>query len=59
VRLCVVDSFLDVFAKLHKATISFVMSVCPSVRPTALNNSVPTEKDFQEILCFEYFSKIC
>jgi len=25
--------FLGAFAKLQKATISFVMSVCPSVRP--------------------------
>jgi hypothetical protein len=30
--------FLGVFAKLQKATISFVMSVCPSAR----NNSAPT-----------------
>jgi len=27
------DQFLGAFAKLWKATISFVMSVCPSVRP--------------------------
>jgi len=26
------DRFLGAFAKLRKATISFVMSVCPSVR---------------------------
>jgi hypothetical protein len=26
-------SLLDAFAKLRKATVSFVMSVCPSVRP--------------------------
>jgi hypothetical protein len=34
--------FLGAFAKLRKATISFVMSVCPS----AWNNWVPTERIF-------------
>jgi len=27
---------------LRKATISFAMSACPSVRPSAWNNSAPT-----------------
>jgi hypothetical protein len=27
------ESYLGVFAKLRKTTISFVVSVCPSVRP--------------------------
>jgi len=31
-------SFLDVFAKLPKATISLVMSVCPSVRMEQLGS---------------------
>jgi hypothetical protein len=31
--------FLGAFAKLRKAAISFVMSVCPSVRPSAWKNS--------------------
>jgi hypothetical protein len=30
--------FLSAFAKLRKATTSVVMSVCPSVRPSAWNN---------------------
>ena len=38
------SSFLGVFAKLQKATISFVMSpsVRPSVRPSSWNSSAPT-----------------
>jgi hypothetical protein len=46
-------SFSGAFAKLRKATISFVMSV----RPSAWNNSVPTDR-FLWNLIFE-FSKIC
>ena len=33
---------LGAFAKMRKCTISFVISVCPSVRPSAWNNWVPT-----------------
>jgi hypothetical protein len=36
------SSFLGAFAKLRKATISFVTYVCLSVRPSAWNNSAPT-----------------
>jgi hypothetical protein len=50
--------FLGVFAKLQKAIISFVVSVCPS----AWNNSVPIRLIFHKILCFsiirKYFEKI-
>jgi len=35
-------SFVDEIAKLRKATISFIMSVCVSVRPSAWNNSAST-----------------
>jgi hypothetical protein len=35
--------FLGTFAKLRKATISFVMSVCPSAR-----NSAPTGQIYME-----------
>jgi hypothetical protein len=38
--------FLDAIAKLRKATISFVMSVCPSVR---IEQLAPHRKDFHEI----------
>ena len=34
---------LNVFTKLRKATISFTMSVCLSIRPSAWNNSAPTK----------------
>jgi hypothetical protein len=39
-------SFLGDFAKLRKATISFLMSVCPSVRGEQLASRGP---DFHEI----------
>jgi hypothetical protein len=35
-------SILDAFAKSRKAFNGFVMSVRPSVRPSAWNNSAPT-----------------
>jgi hypothetical protein len=41
-KIIFVFMFLGAFAKLRKVTISFVMSVCPSVRPSALNNFVST-----------------
>jgi hypothetical protein len=33
---------LGAFTKLPKATASFVMSICPSIRPFLWNKSVPT-----------------
>jgi len=36
--------FLGAFVKLRKATVNFVMSV----RPSSLNNSVPTARIFME-----------
>jgi hypothetical protein len=44
--------FLDPFAKLLKAALTFVITVCPS----AWNNSGPTGQSF---MIFEHFSKIC
>jgi hypothetical protein len=38
--------FLDAFAKLQKATIGFVMSVCPSIRMEQLGSHWT---DFHEI----------
>jgi len=49
-------SLLGEFAELLKATISFVASVCPSVRIEQFGSNW---KDFHEILMFENFSKIC
>ena len=48
--------FLGTFAKLWNATtsISFVMSVRPSVRLSAWNNSTPTGRIFIKLI-FEYF----
>jgi len=49
--------FLGALAKLLKVTISFVMSVCLSVRPFALNNSVLTARIFMKFyiwVLFEY-----
>jgi len=40
---------LGAFVKLWKATISFIVSVCPSVRMEQLGSH---RKDFQEIWCF-------
>jgi hypothetical protein len=40
--------FLGAFAKLRKGNINFVMSVCPSVRPSAMNHSAPTERIFMK-----------
>ena len=52
--------FLGAFAKFRKATISFVMSVRPSVRLSASNNSTPTERIFiKSDLNFFSPPKIC
>ena len=39
-----VDTVLGAFAKLRRATVSFVMSVRMSVRPSVWNTSPPTER---------------
>ena len=44
-------SFLDAFAKLRKATIGSVMSVCPS----AWNNSAPTGRIFMKFDIWVFF----
>jgi hypothetical protein len=48
--------FLDAFAKLGKAAISFVMSVRPSVRLEQLSSHWT---DLHQIWYFLYFSKLC
>jgi hypothetical protein len=50
------NSLFGAFAKLRKATMSFVMSVCLSVRPPTWNNSAPTGRIFRNFM-FEYFLK--
>jgi hypothetical protein len=51
-------TLLGTLAKLRKATLSSAVYVCPSVRPSAWNNSSPTKRIFMK---FNYwiFSKIC
>jgi hypothetical protein len=47
--------FLGDFAKLRGATIGFVMSVSPSVRPSAWNNSAPTGRIFMTFDIEDFF----
>jgi len=54
------QGFLGVFEKFRRATISFVMSNCPSVRPSTWNNSAPTGRIFTKFhICviFEVYRK--
>jgi hypothetical protein len=48
------NTFLDAFAKLRKATISFVMSVCPS----SLSNSAPTRRIFMKFDIWVFFERL-
>jgi hypothetical protein len=50
-------SWLGVFAKLQKVTISFTMSACPSVPPSAWKNSVLTGQIFKKKLYMSIFRK--
>ena len=45
------------FVKLRKATINFIMSVCPFVRPSAWNNSTPKEQIFIKFDIWIFFRK--
>jgi hypothetical protein len=50
-------TFLGTPAKLRKATVSFVMSICSSVCP---HGETPLPMDRSALnLMFEYFSEIC
>jgi hypothetical protein len=54
------DICLGVFWKLRKATISFVMSVRLSVRPSVHTEQLGSHwTDFHEIWYLKNFSKIC
>jgi hypothetical protein len=49
---------LGAFAKLRKVTISFVVSVCPSARPSARMDQLGSYwKDFYEIWYLSIFRK--
>jgi len=48
ILLYLISSVLDMFAKLQKVTISFVISVSLFVRPSLWNNSAPTRQIFMK-----------
>jgi len=50
--------FIDAFAKLRKATISFFTSVCLSVRPSVRNNSAPTGRIFMKFYMWVFFENL-
>ena len=50
--------FFGAFTKVLKATISFVMFVCLSVRPSAWNNSVPTGPIFMKFYILVFFENL-
>ena len=50
--------YLGAFAKLRKATISFVVSVCLFVRPSTWNNSAPSERIFMKLCIREFFENL-
>jgi len=54
---CTITQFLAAFAKLRKATVSFVMSLRPSVYLSAWNHWAPTGRTFIKLI-FDYSSKI-
>jgi hypothetical protein len=51
-------SFLGAFANLRKATISFVMCVCPSIRASALKTLVSTEQTFIKFDIWVFFENM-
>jgi len=52
-------SFLGMFTILWKMTISFIVSVCPSVRPSVWNNSAPTRWIFIKFNTWLFFKNLC
>jgi hypothetical protein len=51
--------FLGTFEKFRKATISFFISICLPVCPSAWNNLAPTGRIFMKFDIWRLFSKIC
>jgi len=49
---------LGSFAKLRKATISFVMCICLSVRPSEWNNSAPTGRIFMKFDIWSFLENL-
>jgi hypothetical protein len=56
--MATLETFLCAFAKLRKATISFVMFVRLSVRLSAWNNSAPTEWIFMKFDIWWFFENL-
>jgi hypothetical protein len=56
--LVFVSAFLCAFAKLRKATISFVMSACPSVRLSTWNNSAPTGRILRKLDIWDFLKNM-
>jgi len=55
------NAFLSAFVKLGKGTIHFIMSVCPSVRPSVCPHGtirLPLD-EFLGHFTFEYFLNVC
>jgi len=50
--------FLGAFSKLQKVTISFIMSVRPSVRLCAFNNSAPTARILMKFDIWAFFENL-
>jgi hypothetical protein len=56
--VCVFLQFLGTFTKLQIVTISFVMSVYPSIRPSARNDLTPTERIFTKFDVSVFFETL-
>jgi hypothetical protein len=57
--LFIFKQLLDAFAELRKATISFVMSVCSSVRPSVHMEQIYSYRtDFHEIFYLIFFENV-
>jgi len=50
--------YLGAFEKLRRATINFVMSVRPSVRPPAWNTSAPIGQIFMKFDIWVFFENL-
>jgi hypothetical protein len=50
--------FAGISTKLWQATTSFVMSTCPSVRPSPWNSSAPTERIFMNFNIWAFFENL-
>jgi hypothetical protein len=54
-----IEWFLGALAKFLKATITFVVSVCLSVRPLGEKTLLPLGEFLKSSFIFDYFYKVC